>query len=298
MSRPLRYIPTDRPSRGRDFVIFIVLVFLALGFVAIGQHRQAYVAQQVRRSVLYPFLRLHGVFEQHAVTMDRTRRLEAERDSLAAELSSARQTAMEVSQLRRVLGLGALDSGGYVLADIVPGQPRVGASHTFVLSRGRADRVDPPVGVLAGQGIVGVVRSAARSFAIGDFWTHPEFRVSVRTQSGSAVGIVRPRQAEDGRWIMELEGTPFQEDVRLGSLLVTSGLSGIYPAGIPVGTVQAVSEVYAGWAKSYLVEPAAQPEEASVVLVWLRPVAPREDSTAAADEGPTAGTQPMSGSDG
>jgi rod shape-determining protein MreC len=134
--------------------------------------------------------------------------------------------------------------------------------------------VESPVGVLAGDGVVGVIRSARSTTATGHFWTHPEFRVSVRTESGSAVGIVRPRREDDGRMVMELEGTPYQEDVPLGSLLVTSGVSSLYPSGIPVGTVRAVSEVYAGWAKSYLVEPSVRPDEASVVLVWRRPAAP------------------------
>lgn len=199
------------------------------------------------------------------------RRLAGERDSLAAELAAARRVAADVGQLRQLLGLGELHPGSFVLADIVPGRPHIGESHAFLVSKGRVDGLEPPVGALTGAGVVGVIRSAGSATAIGHFWTHPEFRVSVRTESGSAVGIVRPRQEDDGRVVMELEGTPYQEDVPLGSLLVTSGVSSLYPAGIPVGTVRAVSEVYAGWAKSYLVEPAVRPDEANVVLVWRRP---------------------------
>ena len=73
---------------------------------------------------------------------------------------------------------------------------------------------------------------------------------------------------------MELEGTPYQEEVPSGARLVTSGVAGLYPAGIPVGTVRGVSAVQAGWAKSYLVEPAVRPDETSVVLIWRRPDRP------------------------
>jgi len=274
MTRPLRYVPADRPSRGRDFAIFVALVTLALGFATIGQERQIVVSQYLRATILYPFLRLHGAFEEHAVTVKSTRQLASQRDSLAAELAAARRVAADVGQLRHLLGLGALDPGSFILADIVPGRPHIGDSHTFLVAKGRVDGVEPPVGVLAGDGIVGIIRTAGGTTAIGHLWTHPEFRVSVRTESGSAVGIVRPRQEDDGRMVMELEGTPYQEDVPLGSLLVTSGVSSLYPTGIPVGTVRAVSEVYAGWAKSYLVEPSVRPDEANVVLVWRRPAAP------------------------
>jgi rod shape-determining protein MreC len=202
------------------------------------------------------------------------KQLGGQRDSLAAELAATRRVAADVGQLRRLLGLGALDPGSFILADIVPGRPHIGDSHAFLVAKGWLDGVESPVGVLAGDGVVGVIRSAGDATATGHFWTHPEFRVSVRTESGSAVGIVRPREEDDGRMVMELEGTPYQEDVPLGSLLVTSGVSSLYPTGVPVGTVREVSEVYAGWAKSYLVEPAVRPDEANVVLVWRRPAAP------------------------
>ena len=274
MSRPLRYIQVDRPARGRDVAVLAGLVFASLGFAAVGPERQIVVEQALRSTVLYPFLQLHQAYSRHAVTVETVGRLAAERDSLAAELASARRVAADVGQLRRLLALGALDEGRFVLADIVPGRPHIGASHTFLVTRGRDDRVDPPVGVLAGVGIVGIIRSARGGTATGHFWTHPEFRVSVRTESGSAVGIVRPRFEDGGRVVMELEGTPYQEEVPVGSLLVTSGVAGLYPSGIPVGTVRGVSQVHAGWAKSYLVEPAVRPDETSVVLIWRRPVSP------------------------
>ncbi len=274
MSRPLRYLSIDRPARGRDLSVLAVLVALSLGFSALSPERQVFVSQQLQSTVLYPFLKLHEAFAEHAVTTGRVASLTEERDSLAAELAVMRRAASQVGDLRGLLALEGLQTGDFLLADLVPGRPRIGESHSFLVTKGRRDGVDPPVGVIAGNGLVGIVRSARSGAAAGHFWTHPEFRVSVRTESGDAIGIVRPWRDDNGHLVMELEGTPYQEEVPLGSLLVTSGVAGLYPAGVPVGTVRAVSEVRAGWSKSYLVEPAARPEEAGVVLLWRRPPAP------------------------
>lgn len=274
MSRPLRYVPVDPPARGRDLAVLAVLVALSLGFAALSQERQVFVSQRLQSTVLYPFLKLHEALAEHAATIGRVAILTEERDSLAAELAAMRSAASEVGDLRGLLALEALKTGDFLLADLVPGRPHIGESHIFLVTKGRRDGVDPPVGVIAANGLVGIIRSARPGAAAGHFWTHPEFRVSVRTESGDAVGIVRPLRDEVGHVVMELEGTPYQEEVPVGSLLVTSGVAGLYPAGIPVGTVRAVSEVRAGWAKSYLVEPAARPEEAGVVLLWRRPLAP------------------------
>jgi rod shape-determining protein MreC len=73
--------------------------------------------------------------------------------------------------------------------------------------------------------------------------------------------------------MMILEGAPYQTDIPPGTVLYTSGLGGLYPPGIPVGTVRSVSAVESGWEKSYRVEPAVRPEQVDVALVWRRPVA-------------------------
>jgi cell shape-determining protein MreC len=54
-------------------------------------------------------------------------------------------------------------------------------------------------------------------------------------------------------------------------VLNTTGISGVYPPGIAVGTVRGLAEAEAGWMKSYFVEPAAFPARTGVALIWDRP---------------------------
>lgn len=149
--------------------------------------------------------------------------------------------------------------------EVVPGVLRGGASRTFVL-RGTATGLRPPVGVFTHQGVVGVVRAVESGRAVGDFWTHPDFRVSVRTEDGSATGIVRPSYEGDQPGML-LEGAPYQEPIAEGVLLVTTGLGGVFPAGIPVGEVVTQSGVESGWERSYHVRPRVRPAEVEVAFV-------------------------------
>ena len=69
-------------------------------------------------------------------------------------------------------------------------------------------------------------------------WAHPEFRVSAFTVSGNAFGVVAPsNEGRNGEGALEFRGVPYRDSVPLGTLVLSSGLGGVFPKGIPVGTV-------------------------------------------------------------
>lgn len=225
---------------------------------------------RLRSTVLLPVLEAHETLREWSRLRDRLVDLRMERDSLSRELVRARSEARQSRQLRDLLELPDRASPRIVVASVEPGRVRAGGGRTFLLRTDADVPLRAPTGVFTARGLIGVVRSVGGGAAAGDFWTHPDFRVSVRTESGFASGIVRPNlEAEQPGMI--LEGAPYQQDIPAGTLLYTSGLGGIYPAGLVVGTVRSVSGVESGWEKSYRVEPAIRPGEVDAGLVWLGP---------------------------
>jgi len=101
-------------------------------------------------------------------------------------------------------------------------------------------------------------------------WTHPDFRVSAMTPDGSVFGMVRPRGGNPDTMTMLLEGVPYRDTIPPGTPLLTSGFGGVYPRGIPIGTVVAVLEEQAGLARSYVVRAAAHPGSTNHVIVLVR----------------------------
>jgi rod shape-determining protein MreC len=57
--------------------------------------------------------------------------------------------------------------------------------------------------------------------------------------------------------------------VPAGTLVLSSGLGGVYPKGIPVGTVTGVVREQAGWERVYRLLPAANPGAVAHVLVLI-----------------------------
>lgn len=101
-------------------------------------------------------------------------------------------------------------------------------------------------------------------------WAHPEFRVSAFTVGGNALGVVAPSaEGRNGEGALELRGVPYRDSVPLGTLVLSSGLGGVFPKGIPVGTVMGTVREEAGWERVYRLRPAANPGSAAHVLVLV-----------------------------
>jgi rod shape-determining protein MreC len=108
-------------------------------------------------------------------------------------------------------------------------------------------------------------------------WAHPEFRVSAFTVSGNALGVVAPsNEGRNGEGALEFRGVPYRDSVPLGTLVLSSGLGGVFPKGIPVGTVIGTVREEAGWERVYRLRPAANPGSAAHVLVLVGPPPARD----------------------
>lgn len=261
--------PEGRPRGGRTDLVVLALTLAASGLLAsLSPDGRAAVTAEIRATLLSPFVSAHAVAHRQLRLSRTLAEVRRQRDSLARALARIRTRASVGRDLEDVLGASEERSADLLTVRLEPGRRRVGEARSFTLGAGRRRGVTPPAGVLAADGLLGVVRWAGDSSARGQFWTHPDFRVSVRTRSGDASGIVRP-SFEGEHPVMLMEGAPYQQEIPAGTVLVTSGLGGVYPPGIPVGTVRSVSSVESGWEKSYRVEAAVRPEQTDVALVWL-----------------------------
>jgi rod shape-determining protein MreC len=118
--------------------------------------------------------------------------------------------------------------------------------------------------------LIGMVLSVSRNSSIAMSWAHPEFRVSGFTVGGNALGVVAPSiEGPSNEGTLEYRGVPYRDSVPLGTLVLSSGLGGVFPKGIPVGTVTGTVREEAGWERVYRLRPAANPGSASHVLVLV-----------------------------
>ncbi len=226
----------------------------------------------MRATVLRPVLALQrGAIERDARLADPAQ-LRAERDSLAAFLVGQAGLAAENDQLRSILGLSRKLPPSFVSAEVVriPGRSLEGS---FQLTAGQRDGVTAGAPIVAAAGLVGRVREIDDVTATGIDWMNPDFRASAMTLDGEAYGIAEPRRGPGGEPMLALTGTPRHIEMSEGTLIVTSGHGGVFPRGIPIGTIAGMEGGGESWQQSYLIRPLVTPADMNYVLV-LGPPSP------------------------
>jgi len=280
-------IGTERYGSRTDTVVFVVCLVLSLVTLALPEALRLPIASGLRRTVLLPFVTAERQAARSREERQDVLSLRAQRDSLA--LASALLPALraENAQLRALLRLGGRLGYGYVGAEVLH-QTGLADGLTLLLSAGRGEGVETLAPVVAPAGLVGAILSVDAHTSVAMAWSHPDFRVSAMVEDGRIFGIVAARRREAAGEVMELTGIAYRETLPVGTPVVTSGLGGVFPRGIPIGTVQGVLSETAGWERTYLLKPAVHPAQVSHVMVLSLSRAP-DTLTAAFDTLPAHG---------
>jgi rod shape-determining protein MreC len=231
----------------------VVVAALVIGFLP--EPAQQTMASAIRGTALKPFLTLQEMLVRSRLRSGDVTRLQARLDSLSLALIERTTIEEENDRLRSLLGLGARLGTAYRAAAVIrPGTP--GSESMFMIDLGAADGVEPRAPVLTREGLAGVVREVREHTSVGMDWTNPDFSASAMTADGLTYGFVESHRGEfrEGDRLV-LSGTPFSTEVASGTLVVTSGLGGVFPRGVPVGRVESLAEAEGGWRKSYWLEP-------------------------------------------
>jgi rod shape-determining protein MreC len=264
-------IGTDRYASRADTLLFIACVAASLAALSLPTQWRDPLAQGLRQSVLAPFLFLQRQTELLAAARYRYDAVVAQRDSAALAATFLPELRSENARLRGLLGLSARLGTGYVPAEILH-QPEPTNPLSFVVSAGRHEGVRPLSAVVSPEGLVGLVASVDEHTSVVLTWAHPEFRASAIAIDGSVVGIAAPHGAEGpGVWLLELQGVLYRQVVPPGTVIITSGLGGVFPRGIPIGTVIGPAGEAKGWGRTYLVRPAVHPAALSHVMILTTP---------------------------
>jgi len=138
----------------------------------------------------------------------------------------------ENKRLRPLLGFKEKARQSLLPAEII-GQDFSGWFQTMVIDRGKRDGIEEGMAVISIQGIVGQVMEVSKSFSRVLLITDPNNAVASLTQRTRARGILEG----NGRDSCLLKYLHRSESIQQGDVVVSSGLDGVYPKGMMLGTV-------------------------------------------------------------
>ncbi len=173
-------------------------------------------------------------------------RLNQRLEVLASALAVSKEEASEVKRLRSLLAFEPPEPWSILGARVVAYRLGVEAVlETLIVDRGEHSGVDINTPATTNDGVVGRVIRASPFFSNVLLLTDRNSRIAVRGQRHRTPAILCGRGSGKP---LELRYLPINARLEVGEILVTSGLDGLYPKGLPAAQIVSVERSTEGTA--------------------------------------------------
>jgi rod shape-determining protein MreC len=162
--------------------------------------------------------------------------LRRENQQLRLQATRAQEVGSENARLRQLVGWQAQTAWKLKLGKVVLREP-ANWWRTVQIDLGSRDGLRVNLPVLTGDGLVGRIGSVSFTRSQVVLLGDPNCKVSARVENQNrdigVIGASGPLQAE----FVELGYLSRNADLRPAQIVVTSGVGGIFPPGIPIGKI-------------------------------------------------------------
>ena len=213
-------------------------------------------------TVSLPFQGLGNVFTNLTSNQETLSDLKAENERLQArnaELEESEQPAKRLQDLLNLQDSYSLQSTG---ARIIAGSTDSWSS-TVTINLGSSSGLTVGMPVMASNGVIGQVVECGATSSTVRLINDENSSVSAMVQSTRAQGMLNG--SASGQVTLDLIAT--SQTVNVGDVVVTSGLGGVFPKGLPLGKVTNVENTPGSLYLEVTVEPFASTENFEEVLV-------------------------------
>ncbi len=164
--------------------------------------------------------------------------LQVENRQLRAENKSLRDVEHEVNRLRHALQYKERSVFKLVPAEVVARDSSTWW-HTVTINRGKDDHIDTDMPVVTDEGLVGKTTNVSASVAVVLLVTDENCKVAATVEGTREQGIVSGERVTGGLTpLLNLNFLSKQANLQPGPKVYTSGVGGVFPSGLLVGTVK------------------------------------------------------------
>lgn len=304
-----------RPRRGRNtrmdaikrwlFVIMVVAALVvAVGFLAFRSSNGISLFENVVGTVFRPVqsgFNAAADWVKDFVTNWRDygklkrefEALEMENESLSLQLLGVEEMEMENDRLKGLLDASdAYEELDPIYAGVIARDPGQWFD-TFTINRGTSDGVAEGMAVMTGEGLVGHVYEAGLTYAKVRTIIDARSAVACLVQRTRDNGVMRGEVTADSEYAeCYVYYLPNVNNIVPGDVIITSGMDSLYPKGLTIGEVIAVSQEVSADGSYVIVEPYVDFRHVEDVLVLRTVVESAESLPVVATPTPVPGVTP------
>ena len=256
----------------------LLLSFVLMTLQVRSQSALAGLTKHILLTSISPFLRIASVSKAATVTLwneyidlRRVRRdnqlLKEEIRQLRSQVGELREMTLENYRLGHLLEMKSR-VGTEALAAKVIGKDATNWFRTILIDQGANKGIQRHMAVVTTEGLVGRVVDVATLAARVQLITDPESTVGILIQRSRVAGIATGSQSGT----VQIKYLPLMADVMAGDKVITSGMGGIFPKGVPLGRILRVSRPTNGALfQETWVQPLADFSHLEEVMILKRP---------------------------
>lgn len=196
--------------------------------------------------------------------------LKEENAALKNQLLDYEDTKQQLAELEKFMEIKE-NHPDYTLSDpcTIIGYVTNDPFHSFIIDKGSEDGLSLQDPVVTAEGVVGIISKISNTYATVETLCSPNLSIGGMSATGGDTGIIEGEisLADDYQCRMIY----LERDTKLekGSLIKTSGTSGLFPQGYLIGTVERLELMDSGLSKYAVLNPAVDFSSLTNVMVIL-----------------------------
>lgn len=224
-------------SRYRVDFLATCLLILSLIFIVIDSKNKFATSRKITITIFSPFQRTISYIKHIDNLKNENTELRRQIANLSLQNELFNEMKLENERLKKLLLFEEENKSSMKLIPVqiiaIKGDR---LPNSMVVNKGEKSGLKVNLPAITSSGLVGKIVDVQPNTATIQLLLDRDCRVSVMNQRSRIIGIYEWSSKSKGI----VKDVPLRADVKIGDKLITSGLGGIFPKGIPVGTISEV----------------------------------------------------------
>lgn len=260
--------------------ILAAVSMVLIGFMVYAATSEEYASlpSQIVAGVLSPFQSAFaavsdkvtdftGWFAQANELYEENQQLQEENIELQNQLIEMEQLRAENEQYKEYLGI--IDDYEDITLEpaFVIGRDALDSYYSFTVDKGSTDGIELYDTVISSSGVVGIIVEVYTYTSKVMTVLDPSFSMAVLVTQTNDTGIVSGNTDLAGEGFTMLSYLSNDSEAEVGDQVITSGISGLYPADLILGTITSIESESHGKSLYAVIEPAVDVQEIKDVFI-------------------------------
>lgn len=213
---------------------------------------------------------LAGYFTGYHDLLEEQEELKKEVTDLKEEVNALKEAQLENARLRKLLVMKeSMELEWQMVSAKVIARDTGNWYHSIIINRGMTDGLEKDMVVINYDGLVGRIISLTKNTAEVLLLLDREGAVGCLVQLSRTPGVVEGQGSEE---LLRMIHSPHDADIKENQIVLTSGLGGVFPAGLRIGYITEIKVEANGLMKQAEIKPFVDFDRLEEVLVLTQPM--------------------------